>query len=89
MEIFWRKMASVGYRPFHEEIYHKFRYREVNRPIWYEVNDSFPKLSSKSFVDILDARIREIRYRVELTGVPIASDHARIKKTLGKMMNIE
>lgn len=69
LEIFWRKMATVGYRPFHEEKYNQYLYRLIDNIVWYRIDDSFPKITSKSFSNELDRRLGDVKYRVDLSGI--------------------
>ena len=64
-EIFWRKLARLGYRLDEEHTYDDFRY-EVKTQKIYEVRGSFPRITNGSFKTPLDARIRNLIYSVEI-----------------------
>lgn len=86
VDIFWRKLGSAGYRPQHQSHYDAWQFSIVNEPLWYRVNNDFPRITGESFKGPLDARIREIRYRVELTNVPPEKDKDIQQKILSNLM---
>lgn len=87
LEIFERKISSLGYRPHHYEIYKSLPLSLVRDPLWLHVNSDFPSITGKSFNTPLDSRIREIRYKVELTNIQ-ESPYEDLKVILSKMFNI-
>lgn len=86
-EIFLRKIASAGYRPHHVEFYQTLRLTLVRPALWYRVDSLFPALTGRSFTQPLDARIREVRYRLELTNLTEANQ-SEVTSALMKMSGI-
>ncbi|WP_413580962.1 PD-(D/E)XK motif protein [Bdellovibrio sp. HCB288] len=73
LEIFHRKLAAAGYRPYHLEQYREFSYQALQSALWYRVDDSFPKVTYQSFTKPLDSRIKEVRYKIELANLEKSS----------------
>jgi hypothetical protein len=77
LELFWDRLARVGYRRQLEEQYRQHPYR-LAPPSVFRVDDTFPRLTVGSFAHPPDGRISRVRYVVELTGVePMTLDEAR------------
>jgi hypothetical protein len=65
---FYRRLHSAGYRRQRRSEYEAFRFT-VDTPHFYAVGPDFPRITSASFSTPLDARIRGIRYMLQLVGV--------------------
>lgn len=78
LDEFWDKLACVGYRRDLEYYYSKFTF-EINQPLFYAVDDHFPKLTKNSFSDKVDLRIFEINYSIELSNIKPLPDLEYIK----------
>ena len=68
LDLFWERLSKTGYRRELDE-----RYREVcfslSPPSIFRINEEFPALRLGSFRSPPDARIKRIRYSVQITGV--------------------
>ncbi len=69
LDTFLGKLAKAGYRRHRDETYRGHTY-ETADPILHLVDEAFPRITFGSFRQPLDARIKEVRYRLELSDVP-------------------
>lgn len=65
---FYRRLHGAGYRRQRRSDYEAFRFT-VDGPHYYAVGPDFPRITSASFQSPLDARIRGVRYVLQLIGV--------------------
>jgi len=82
LDDFLAKLARAGYRRHLESAYaaHTF---VLSAPVFYFVDDAFPRVTHASFREPLDARVQRISYKVELTGLsPLAADDTRLSTTV-------
>jgi hypothetical protein len=83
LDLFLRKLARAGYRRHLVAEYGKFTY-DLAPPIFHMVDGAFPRVTHASFSAPLDARIRSVRYTLELTAIdPLAADDPRLAAALG------
>ena len=68
LEIFYERLAAVGYTPQLESEYNEFPL-EYSPAMLYPINDSLPKITAESFSGPVDHRISNIRYTLELSGM--------------------
>jgi hypothetical protein len=68
-DVFWSKLSRSGYRRHLEDLYGAHRYVIAENAEWFDVDDSFPKITADSFADPLDKRISRIQYVVEMSGL--------------------
>jgi hypothetical protein len=79
LDLFLAKLARTGYRR-HLAIEYSAHAFDIAPPIYYFVDDAFPRITHASFRYPLDARVRGVRYSVELTGIaPLSPDDARLR----------
>jgi hypothetical protein len=66
-------LTSVGYRDRDADLY-RSRWTLRTRPGFFEVDDQFPAITDERIGPLVNSydRIREIRYRIDLTGIPLA-----------------
>jgi hypothetical protein len=82
LDEFLAKLARAGYRRHLETAYaaHSFA---LSAPVFYLVNEAFPRITHASFREPLDARVQRVSYQVELTGLSLlAGDDPRLSTTL-------
>lgn len=83
LELFFAKLSRSGYRRHLAAEYGAHTY-DLAPPIFQLIDEAFPRLTHSSFVAPLDARIRSVRYSVELTAIdPLANDDPRLAAVLG------
>lgn len=68
-------LSNSGYRREHERDYLNFRFL-FSEEKWFEVDRSFPKMSSAELKHALSSRISEVRYRLDLEGLKALPDPA-------------
>lgn len=68
---FYRRLHAAGYRRQRRSDYEAFRFT-VDGPHYYAVGPDFPRITSSSFRQPLDARIRGVRYVLQLVGLESA-----------------
>lgn len=61
-------LSGAGYSPVHNEEYKKFNV-EILGSMFYNVDESFPKLTSSNLNEPLNSRITDIRYKISLEGL--------------------
>lgn len=66
---FHEKLAAVGYTRQSERLYEK-HLLEISPAAAFLVDDVFPKIAEHSFIKPPDHRISNIRYTLQLTGIP-------------------
>jgi hypothetical protein len=82
LDLFLGKLARAGYRRHLVATYETFTY-DLEPPIFHMVDGPFPRITHASFAAPLDARIRSVRYTVELTAIdPLAADDPRLATAL-------
>lgn len=64
---FHELLARIGYSPLHVDLYQSFNI-EVHSSTFFEVDDTFPKLTQSMLVKPLNTRISKIRYDISLEG---------------------
>jgi hypothetical protein len=82
LDEFLARLARSGYRRHLESAYaaHSF---VLSAPVFYLVDDAFPRVTHGSFKQPLDARIQRLSYQVQLTGLlPLVADDVRLTMTL-------
>ncbi len=78
LNLFLHKLACAGYRRHLAAEYGKFTY-DLAPPIFHVVDAAFPRVTHASFAAPLDARIRSVRYTLELTAIdPLVPDDPRL-----------
>jgi hypothetical protein len=68
LDEFYRRLHEAGYRRQRRSDYEAFRFI-VDGPHYYAVGVDFPCITTTSFRSPLDARIRGVRYILQLVGV--------------------
>lgn len=68
LDKFHDRLISVGYKRQAESAYNEIILKYAQADV-YEVDDNFPKIIETSFISPPDHRIRDIRYKLQLTGV--------------------
>ncbi|MBT89764.1 MAG: hypothetical protein CMN79_04655 [Spirochaetales bacterium] len=66
---FYDLLIGYGYNRIHKEEYKKTKF-DIYDGNFYLVNDTFPKFTSDHLKKSLDNRISEIRYMIDLEGLP-------------------
>jgi hypothetical protein len=69
LDLFENRLASTGYSAAHSARYAEIRFRVVDERL-YRVDESFPRISSDSFVGGLPRGIERVEYEVNLDAVP-------------------
>ncbi len=69
LDLFFQRLARAGYKRHLEEEYRRHRY-SLASPEYYAITTDFPRLTVQSFSNPPDGRIRDIRYQLQLTGLP-------------------
>jgi Putative PD-(D/E)XK family member, (DUF4420) len=69
LDLFFQRLARAGYQRHLEEEYRRHRY-SLASPEYYAITTDFPHLTVQSFSNPPDGRIRDIRYQLQLTGLP-------------------
>jgi len=69
LDEFLAKLARAGYRRHLGVSYAAYGF-ELAPPVYYLVNETFPRMTHASFREPLDARVHRVSYQVELTGIP-------------------
>lgn len=86
LDLFLGKLARAGYRRHLVTEYGTFTY-DLAPPIFHMVDGAFPRVTHASFAAPLDARIRSVRYTLELTALdPLAADDPRLTAALRAFM---
>ena len=67
--LFWQKLRKRGYDPRDAEAYDEFGYI-LYKGCYFEVDDSFPRLTTNELREPLSPRISKIRYQLDLEGLP-------------------
>lgn len=82
LDLFLGKLARVGYRRHLAAEYEAHSF-DLAPPIFHVIEGVFPRVTHASFRAPLDARIRSVRYTVELTGIdPLAGGDPRLTAAL-------
>ncbi len=68
-------LASVGYSPLYASEYKKRKFKMVESTL-FELDDSFPKLTSDDLINPLNSRISSVKYTVTLEGFAGANARA-------------
>jgi len=68
LDLFSAALHTAGYRRQRRTDYDNFRFA-VDGPHLYLVDEEFPRITSSSFAVPPDARIRGVRYRLQLVGL--------------------
>ena len=70
LEKYLGRLQKAGYSRRLEESYENYRFRVI-APVFFHVDDKFPKITSRSFGAPVDRRVKNIRYSVELVGFKV------------------
>ena len=68
LDAFYSRLHAAGYRRQRRSDYGTFSFA-VDGPTFYPVDNDFPRITSATFDPPLDARIRGVRYVLQLVGV--------------------
>jgi hypothetical protein len=83
LDTFYQSLARSGYRRDFETVYSEYRF-EISDAAVFRVDETFPRLTEKSFGSPPDHRISHIRYSVQITGVePLSFDG--LESELGRL----
>jgi hypothetical protein len=86
---FHEKLRSIGYRSEHERHYGE-TYCHRSAPVLIEVNDSFPRITNAHLGPLpgnLAARLRELIYRVDVSGLGHPESSAQFETVLPPATN--
>jgi Putative PD-(D/E)XK family member, (DUF4420) len=76
------KLARAGYRRHLGASYAAYCFALAS-PVYYLVNETFPRMTHASFKEPLDARVHRVSYQVELTGLsPLEADDPRMTRVV-------
>ena len=67
LDLFENALALIGYSPMHEIEYGKIKFRVVDEAL-FEVNDSFPKLTSDMLINGCPSGVDRVEYQINLDG---------------------
>ncbi|TSC58773.1 MAG: hypothetical protein Greene041619_319 [Candidatus Peregrinibacteria bacterium Greene0416_19] len=81
LDVFYERLAASGYRRDLEVTYRE-TIISVEPPNVFFVDESFPKITEKSFLQSPDHRITNIRYTLKITGVKKLELETLIKEIL-------
>ncbi len=85
LDAFYLRLHAVGYRRPRRSDYETFGFA-VAGPTFYRIDDDFPRITSATFDPPLDARIRGVRYVLQLVGVDtIDSEAAAITDAIKRL----
>lgn len=65
LDPFYERLTSSGYFSYDKNKYEEFLFN-VSSVDWYLINDDFPSLTYSKIKNILDYRIKNIKYQIEL-----------------------
>lgn len=65
LDAFYERLTSSGYYLYEKEKYEEYTY-SLNSVEWYFVDDEFPALTFSKLKDLLDYRITNIKYQIEM-----------------------
>jgi len=86
LDEFHSALQKTGYRRQRRSDYDTFRFA-VGSPRFYTVSDRFPRITYGSFNPPLDARIRGVRYQLELAGIdPLPEDTPEISAAISQLL---
>jgi hypothetical protein len=86
LDDFYRRLQGAGYRRQRRSDYETFRFA-VDGPHYYAVGADFPRITSESFHSPLDARIRGVRYVLQLVGIqPVAPGQEALQKAIRRLL---
>lgn len=84
-ETFLARLAQTGYRRQKRADYEAIRL-QVQGPAFFRVDAAFPKITTASFRAPLDARVRGVRYNLQLVGVEsLPADSPAIASAIAKL----
>jgi Putative PD-(D/E)XK family member, (DUF4420) len=69
LDDFLAKLARAGYRRHLGASYAAYGFA-LAPPVYYLVNETFPRITHASFKEPLDARVHRVSYQVEVTSLP-------------------
>ncbi|WP_163710858.1 PD-(D/E)XK motif protein [Mangrovibacterium lignilyticum] len=61
-------LAEAGYSPLHNDIYDRYNLELIDS-MFFEVNETFPKLTSEILNQRLDERVSGVNYKISLNGM--------------------
>jgi hypothetical protein len=69
LDIFFSKLKLRGYDHRDSNLYLKHNYK-LYKGGYFEVNESFPKLTNNELIQPLNSRISKVRYSIDMEGLP-------------------
>lgn len=68
LDLFYKKIKQRGYDSRDQQLYFDFTY-DYQRGGYFEVNNSFPKLTTDELISPLNSRISKVRYTLDFEGI--------------------